>query len=331
MRKLLVLLASACALCAATPRQPEVTPWGVHLDYIDPSVNAGQDFFAHANGKWLKTAEIPPDRPFAGAGLEVSKLNEERMKEIVAGLSASSDPSSEEGKLRSLYDAFTDEAQIEAKDLGPAAKDLERIAGLKTLEDVAKEIADPALPLDGPFGWNLGADDKDPDAYVVRFGQAGLGLPDRDYYLKEDKALADTREAYKSYLAQMLGFAGVKDAARAAAVYDLEYALAQASWPAADRREAEKTYNPMTISELSKLAPEYPWAASVRMPSSGIPNPDRLVIVVGMLNCAATGEATSASATIAPLNPTVIGLMWPPCRSVPRAFTGHATESPGCP
>ena len=84
MRKLLVLLASACALCAATPRQPEVTPWGVHLDYIDPSVNAGQDFFAHANGKWLKTAEIPPDRPFAGAGLEVSKLNEERMKEIVA-------------------------------------------------------------------------------------------------------------------------------------------------------------------------------------------------------------------------------------------------------
>ena len=281
MRKLLVLLASACALCAATPRQPEVTPWGVHLDYIDPSVNAGQDFFAHANGKWLKTAEIPPDRPFAGAGLEVSKLNEERMKEIVAGLSASSDPSSEEGKLRSLFDAFTDEAQIEAKDLGPAAKDLERIAGLKTLEDVAKEIADPALPLDGPFGWNLGADDKDPDAYVVRFGQAGLGLPDRDYYLKEDKALADTREAYKSYLAQMLGFAGVKDAARAAAVYDLEYALAQASWPAADRREAEKTYNPMTISELSKLAPEYPWAASVS--ASGISlksaRGDRVVIV----------------------------------------------------
>ena len=282
MRKLLVLLATACALCAAAPNQPQVGPWGVHLEYIDPSVASGQDFFAHANGQWLKTAEIPPDRPFAGAGLEVSKLNEERMKQIVGGLHASADPSSEEGKLRNLYDAFTDEARIEARDLGPVARDLERIAVLNTHEDVAKEIADPALPLDGPFGWGIGADDKDPDAYVVRFGQSGLGLPDRDYYLKEDQALAATRDAYKKYLAQMLSFSGVKaPEPRAAAIYDLEHALAEVSWPAADRREAEKTYNPMTVPELSKLAPDYPWAASLSAAGVPLKSPrgDRVVIV----------------------------------------------------
>ncbi len=282
MRKLLLLLASALAFCAATTNQPQVAPWGVHLDYIDTSAKTGDDFFGHANGKWLKTAEIPPDRPFAGAGLEVSKLNEERMKEIVAGLSSTADPSSEEGKLRHLYDAFTDQAGIEKAGLTPAARDLARIAALNTREDVAREIASPELPVEGPFGWNIGPDDKDPDAYVVRFGQSGLGLPDRDYYLKEDKALAATREAYKKYLADMLGFAGVKSpTSRAQAIYDLEYALAEVSWPAADRRDAEKTYNPMTVAELSKLAPEYPWALSLT--TSGIPatspHGDRVVIV----------------------------------------------------
>jgi len=282
VRKLLVLLVSACALGAATPNHAQIPPWGVHLDYIDPSVRPGEDFFSHVNGAWLKTVEIPPDRPFAGAGLEVSKQNEERLKGIVAELKAGADPASEEGKMRNLYDAFLDEKQIAANDLNPASKDLERIAALKTHEDVAREIASPALPLDGPFGMGITVDDKNPDAYAVRLGQSGIGLPDRDYYLRDDKALVATRDTYKKYLAQMLGFAGAKQAeARAAAVYKLENDLAVASWAAAERRDAEKIYNPMTIAELKKLAPGYPWASFFE--AAGIsprsPRGDRVVIV----------------------------------------------------
>ena len=246
-----------------TVNKPQIAPWGVYLDYIDASVKPGEDFFAHANGAWLKTVQIPPDRPSAGSGFEVSKQNEERMKEIVVGLKAGADPGSEEGKLRDLHDAFMDEKQIAANGLKPASKDLARIAALKTHEDVAREIALPALPLDGPFGVGITVDDKNPDAYAIRVGQSGIGLPDRDYYLRDDKALLATRAAYKKYLAQMLGFAGVKQpATRAEQVYKLEHELAVASWAAADRREAEKVYNPMPIADLKKLAPEYPWEVS---------------------------------------------------------------------
>jgi predicted metalloendopeptidase len=278
---LLLGLAVAGAFGATARSAPQIAPWGVYVNYIDRSVKPGHDFFAHANGAWLKTAQIAPDRPTAGAGFEVSKLNEERLKEIVAGLrSGSADV--EERKLRDLYDSYMDTAKIEADGLAPAKADLERIAALQTHAEVAREMGSPALGLDGPFGAFIGVDDKDPDAYAVFLLQSGLALPDRDYYLRDDAALAKTREAYKAYLLQMLGIAGVKDAGpRADAILALEHDIAQASWPAADRREAEKIYNPMTVQELRKLAPEFPW--DVFFEATGIPlqspRGDRVVIV----------------------------------------------------
>ena len=251
----------ACSACVATARSaPQIPPWGVYIGYMDKSVKPGEDFFAYANGSWMKTAEIAPDRPSAGAGFEVSKLNEDRMKEIVAGLRSGPNADVEERKLRDLYDSYMDQAKIEADGFAPAKADLARIAAVKSLTDVARLMSEPALRLDGPFGMGIGVDDKHPDQYVVFVNQSGLALPDRDYYLRDDDALKKTREAYHQYLVQMLGFAGVKDAEpHAAAILSLEHDLASASWPAADRREAEKMYNPMSVPELKKLAPEFPW------------------------------------------------------------------------
>jgi putative endopeptidase len=126
------------------------------------------------------------------------------------------------------------------------------------------------MGLDGPFNAWIGVDDKNPDAYAVMVFQSGLGLPDRDYYLREDESLAKTRDTYRTHLAEMLGFAGRPDAeTRAAAVYELERQIAEASWPAADRREAEKMYNPTPISALRELAPGFPW--NVYFEAAGIP------------------------------------------------------------
>jgi putative endopeptidase len=262
----LICAAASVALAAG----PAVKPWGVELSYIDKSVAPGEDFFAYANNGWLKTATIPPERSFAGVNLELDKQNEERLKAIVAELHAKAGLTPEEYKLRDLYDAFTDQAAIEANGMARADADLKAIAALNSGDDIARAMGNPRMGVDGPFGIYLGVDDKHPTNYSVNLYQSGLGMPDRDYYLRDGKDLDDARAAYKKYIVQMLGFAGVKDAAaRAGAVYKLEHDLADASWPAEDRRDADKTYNPMKISDLAKMAPDFPWGPFFT--ASGIP------------------------------------------------------------
>jgi putative endopeptidase len=233
---------------------------------IDQGVEPGADFFAFSNGHWLKTAEIPADRSHAGVNYELDKQNEDRLKTIMANLVESPDQSltPETRKLRDLFAAYVDTATIEASGMNPAQVDLKRIAGLTTKAQIAQAMTDPALQLDGPYGTYIDADAKNPNAYVLRLYQSGLGLPDRDYYLRDDREIVETRAAYLKYLTTMLEFAGVADAnARASAVFALEAEIAKAHWPVADRRDADKTYSPVTVSELETLAPDYPWRAAL--------------------------------------------------------------------
>ena len=279
-----LLIAAPTDVLAASPGHAAVQPWGVELSYIDKTVKPGDDFFLYANGNWVKHDVIPPDRTYSGVNLELDKENEARLKGLVAELAASPDAnlSAEGRKLRDLYSAYMDTKQIEANGLKPVEKDLAKIAGLKSLSDVAHAIGDPSLGLDGPFSLSFGVDDKNSDLYSVNLGQSGLGMPDRDYYLKSDKDIVTTREAYKKYVEQMLAIAGVKDAAaRAEKVYALELAMAKVSWPVADRRDADKIYNPMAFAQLKELAPGYDWsamfAAAGVSPTS--PSGERKVIV----------------------------------------------------
>jgi putative endopeptidase len=264
----LVLAALACASpAAAQSSNPAFGAWGVDLTAMDRSVKPGDDFFLYVNGNWIKTAVIPPDRTSTGAFQDLEILSENRMKSLVGELeSKPRDQLDAEGKqLRDLYDAFEDTAGIEAAGLKPAQKDLRYFASLKTLDDVAIAMGSRGRATDSIFADGLVPDPKNSNAYVVIFRQSGLGMPDRDYYLRDDKALAATRESYKHYLATMLALSGAKNAvARANVVFDLETALAKPQWPAADRRDAEKTYNPMTITELEAAAPGFPWRAYLK-------------------------------------------------------------------
>ncbi len=281
-RPVIVALCLAATGSSALAGAPAVPPWGVELSYLDKSVAPGNDFFVYGNGLWLKDAVIPPDRSYAGVNLELNKQNEQRLMDIVADLHKKTAPAPEERKLLDLYDAFTDQAALDAAGLSHAQADLDRIAKLKSLNDVAAEMGTAKLNLDAPFGLYLGIDDKHPGIYSVNIYQSGLGLPDRDYYLRDDKEIADTRIAYQKYLAQILSFTGAADAdARATALMKLEHDLAVASWPAADRRDAEKTYNPMPVSDLEKMAPQFPWRAflaAANIPMTA-PKGERMVIV----------------------------------------------------
>jgi putative endopeptidase len=261
-------LAVGVAVAAApAPHKPAFGTWGVDLAGMDRSVKPGDDFFEYANGTWFRSTQIPPDRTSTGSFQNLQILSENRMRELIEGLEARdyATLSPEEKQIRDLYDAFTDVPDIEKRGLDPVKPDLARIASLQTPQDVAKLMGDRAFPSSSD-GFGIAADGIAPDAknsnaYVVTLTQSGLGMPNRDYYLKDDPALAATRDAYKKYLATMLSLAGeTKDIeARAAAVYAMENDIAMAQWPAADRRNADKVYNPMTVAELASFAPGFDW------------------------------------------------------------------------
>ncbi len=258
--------------------------WGVDLSNMDKSVKPGDDFYLFVNGKWLASAEVPADRTSTGSFQDLLILSEKRMKEIVSELDAKPYDSltPEEKQLRDLYDAFVDTKSIDANDLAPAQHDLDYFASLTTLDDVARAMGEPGRATDGPFGDGIAPDARDSHIYSLTVAQSGLGMPDRDYYLRDDKALQTTRDAYRAHLVMIFTLAKFKDAqARADAVYNLETEMARAHWPAADRRDASKTYNPMTISQLALFAPGFPWATYFKAQgiSANGPKGDRIVIV----------------------------------------------------
>jgi putative endopeptidase len=292
-RSLIVAATLACAGCSMfASNTPLAEPtahatlgsWGIDLTSMDRSVKPGDNFFDFVNGSWVKMAVIPPDRASAGSFQDLRILSEKRMKEILADLDAKPYASlnDQEKKLRDLYDAFEDTAQIESRGLDPVKKDLDYLAGLKTHADVARAMGSIPLATQGIYNVGIAVDRKNSNAYVIQLSQAGLGLPDREYYLRDDKDLAKTRDAYKTYLADMLTLAGMTNARpRAAKIFDLETSIARVSWARADRRNADKTYNPMGFSELQKFAPEFPWDANFReagLPTTS-PSGDRRVIV----------------------------------------------------
>jgi len=264
----LAMLAAVVLLCCGAPASagPSDTAlkygsWGIDLSAMDKSVKPGDDFYMYVNGTWYKDAVIPPDRDSTGVLDSIEIRTENNLKGIVAALAAKpyDGLSTDEKKLRDLYDAFVDQKAIDAAGLAPAKPGLDFIAGLKTPDDVAAAMGRPDLGLSSPLALDIDTDPKDSNRYVVMAGQAGLPM-NRDYYLKDDKALATVREAYKKHLAQMFTLAGFGDAdKRAAAVYDLEYKLAQAQWSDAESRDVDKVYNPMSFAQLKALAPQFPW------------------------------------------------------------------------
>jgi putative endopeptidase len=263
---------------------PRFGTWGVDLSSMDKTVKPGDNFFDYVNGKWLKTATIPPDRSQTGSFEDLQILSERRMRAIMDDLAkkpaASLAP--EEKKLRDLYDAFEDTKAIEANGLGPAQKDLDYLNGLKTLDDVARAMASPSRAAGTVYDIGIGVDDKNPDSYSINLNQSGLGLPDKEYYLSNDPALVKTRQDYVKYLSDMMALAGLTDTeARANRVMAVETEIAKVSWDRADRRDEDKIYNPMQVSALKKLAPDFAWdafLAETKLPLTG-PKGERYVIV----------------------------------------------------
>ena len=258
---LIAVAAVTLGLAGRTGADPLIPPWGYPLDAIDRSVRPGDDFFRFANGRWLDRTEIPPDRPGVGFSTEMADRNEARIAAIIESLAqASVPPGSNEQKIRDLYRSFVDTDRIEELGLRPIEEDIARIAALSSHVEVARAMADPALRLGGPFAVEVDIDSRQPDRYVVYLSHGELFLPDKSYYQSDDERIVSVRSALLEHIGTMFELAGIEAGARRAkAILDLENRLAAAHWSRADRRNADRTYHPMSVEELEAYAPGYPW------------------------------------------------------------------------
>ncbi len=242
---------------AATAAKPEIGDFGLDMTGVNKSVKPGDDFSAYAGGGWAARTEIPADRAAYGMFNVLQDRSLEQTRTILN--EAVKQPGNKAGDF---FASFMDEDAINARGVQPVMPWLSQIKGAADKTALAVTMA--ALQrqgVGGLFGVGVGQDSKAPDNYIVSVGQSGLGLPDRDYYLKDDAKLADIRTKYQAYLAQMLTLAGEGDgAARAAAIFAFEKQLATVHWTRIESRDADKTYNKWAAADFLAKAPGYPWA-----------------------------------------------------------------------
>jgi len=239
---------------------------GIDVAGMDPGVRAQDDFYRYANGRWLAHTTIPPDKSSYSSFTALADRTLEQLHGIVEEAARSTAaPGSEERKVGDLYASFMDEAAIEARGLEPLRAELARLDAVKSKAELPALIAHLSrIDVATPYDIGVGPDARDSTKYAVGIDQGGLGLPDRDYYLRDDDArLKETREKYQSHIARMLELAGAApaDAKREAAdILALETSLARAEWTKVELRDPVKTYNKTPLSQLPALMPSYGWS-----------------------------------------------------------------------
>ena len=247
---------------AATFGHAQIGSFGLDPSGGDPSVKPGDDFARYANGHWLDTAQIPPDRASWGSFALLRERSLQQVREILEALPKDSPAGSNGQKLGDFYRAYLDSDAIDRAGLAPAQAGLGAIAAARTHEDLARLLGRPDLRLTAPLAFGIAPDEKDPDHYMVVIVQSGLGMPDRDYYLKDEPVYTALRAKYAAHIERLMKLAGRSDAADAAkSILELETQIATAHWPRAKRRERDLTYNPHGREELPAFAPGFPWPA----------------------------------------------------------------------
>ena len=262
----------------ASSGKPQYGKWGFDASGADTSVKPGDDFFRYVNGTWIKKTQIPSDKPAYSLRLAMTDLTEQRLHEMMEALGAkpNTDPVSLEEKIGAFYHSFMDEAQVEklgVEGMRPQLNDLDRC---ETKEDLGALMGRTTSDFESSiFNFFIDVDLKDPTHYAFYITQGGLGLPDRDYYLKPN--FAPQKAAYQKYVATVLELLKWPEAKpRAKEIVDFETKIAEASWSKAQQRDLTAIYNPMSFDELDKFAHGFPWNRFLM--EAGMPKLTQMVV-----------------------------------------------------
>ena len=277
MRHLAAILACTTgAACAA--KTPRLTS-GVAVENFDRAVQPHDDFYTFVNGKWLERTKIPDDKSNYGVFTQLADAAEVNLEAIVKEVSTSTPAAGTDAfKLGALYNSFMDTAAIEKLGLEPLAAELKAIDEVASKDDVARRFGRfQRIGARSPVYFYVDQDAKNTTAYIGYLHQSGLGLPDRDYYFKEDAKFAGFRDAYVEYLTAIMALSGKTFADDAAAsVMALERRLAEAHWTRTQNRDRDKTYNKRTLEKLSADASGLAWGAYFE--GAGMKAPDSVIV-----------------------------------------------------
>jgi predicted metalloendopeptidase len=233
---------------------------------MDTSVKPQDDFFTYANGTWLKKTPIPPEESRWGSFNELIEKNNDALRVVAEkAVKTPVDPklAPEVQKVGDYYSSGMNEKAINAARSKPLEEEFKRIDAIKDREDVLRVIAHlHKMAVGAFFGFTSGPDDKNANMAIAQAFQGGLGMPDRDYYTKQDDASKKLREQYVAHVTKMLTLMG--ESATAAAdqakrIMTLETALAVPSRTRVELRDPQKNYNKMTQAELQQLMPDWKW------------------------------------------------------------------------
>lgn len=226
---------------------------GILLDELDPAVRPQDDLFRHVNGRWMERTAIPDDKARYGSFTVLAEEAEAAVRDIVHE-SQTAEPGTEARKVGDLYTSFLDEERIEALGVEPVRPLLDEVDGVSDVHGLLRLLGSwERLGLPGAVQLFVDNDPGDPERYVLFVEQGGLGLPDESYYREE--RFAGVRDAYRAFVARLIGLAGLDDAgARADRVVALETDLAAAHWSNVRTRDSQATYNPLPWSGVAALA-----------------------------------------------------------------------------
>jgi len=255
--------AAFSAPLSAAPREAAISygKWGFDLSGMDRSVRPGENFAEYATGNATKRIVIPGDRGGYGSFDKLSELSERRIRAIVEDRSSAFSQSADGERIRSLYESFMDLRARNALDIRPLLPKLARIQSIKDRSELARYMGETSFGFGASiFALSVTDDAKAPERYVLQLGQAGLSLPDRDYYLTP--AFSSQLEAYRAYVTQLFRMTGYPHPEESAGkVVDFEIRIAKASWTSTEQRDRIKSYNPMNLAALPSFAPGFDWPA----------------------------------------------------------------------
>lgn len=256
-----LMLAGAAAHADSAARGPAFGQWGVETRYIAPEIAPGDDFYRHVNKGWLDTATIPPGLPMNGAFVGLALSTERQVQAIVdAALRQQAAVGTPVQQIADLHASYTDMARRNALGSRPLQAGLDAILKLTDRRDFARRMGEPGYG--SVVGMGVDQDPGNPRRYVLSLSQSGIGLPGRDYYLKDEEPYIGFRSAYRDYIEGVFQRAGVGDGkAQAEAIVAFETALAATHWTPEAQRDAVKTYHPMSVKALARYAPGFDWAA----------------------------------------------------------------------